>query len=394
MMVHPIDRFLYIKKKSILWLLQTHIENKLDYKLMLFENIVIQEKIKSFFNQVIQNNRLAHAYLFHGKAGSGKTAFALELAKALNCQSPEKIPCNICPACAKIKNAGHPDIKFIFPLSKTIKEEKLADIIKQKTQNPYKKIALSGHLNIPIESIRDLKKEAMYAPYEAKKRVFIISGIEFLSREAANSFLKLLEEPPANLLIILITNDLSSVLDTIRSRCQPVLFPTFTDEQVKKIVEPYNENHIDLTSLIRINQNNVEKILDLLEQKVDDLRPQIVSFLRASAIANWPDINDITEKIIQTRDKNIALEFINLMMLWLTDAYRFNFIHDAEQLSNFDMRETISKFAGHYTEIDYSILIEKLEQTYKDIKGNGNVGLALYNLSIEIKRILSLKKSA
>ena len=78
---------------------------------MLFKNSIIQNKVKSFFGQVIKNNRLAHAYLLYGKAGSGKTAFALELAKALNCIGDDK-PCDQCPACIKIDKAAHPDVKI------------------------------------------------------------------------------------------------------------------------------------------------------------------------------------------------------------------------------------------------------------------------------------------
>ena len=71
-----------------------------------FENLIIQNKIKSFFKKVIQNDHLAHAYLFHGNKGTGKVAFALELAKTLNCINPENKPCGECPACLKISNCG------------------------------------------------------------------------------------------------------------------------------------------------------------------------------------------------------------------------------------------------------------------------------------------------
>lgn len=360
---------------------------------MLFKNSIIQNKVKSFFEQVIKNKRLAHAYLFYGKAGSGKTAFALELAKALNCVADEK-PCGQCPSCIKIDKAAHPDVKFVFPISKAAREEKHLDLIKQKTEHPYKKLPISGHLNIPIESIRELKKEAMYAPYEAKRRFFIISGIESFSREAANSFLKLLEEPPQNLQIVLISNDYNSILETIRSRCQPVLFPSFTDEQIKSIVALYNTEDMDLTTLIRINQSNVEEIIDHLENKDEDMRPLVVDFLRASAKSNWLQINNLSEQIMQTRDKNKAMEFINLMLLWLNDAFHFNLGAEVNTLSNADMQDVISKFAGHYTHVDYAQLINLLEEAYKDIKSNLNVQLTLTNLAINIKNHLSVKKSA
>ncbi len=356
-----------------------------------FENLIIQEKIKSFFKKVIQNEHLAHAYIFHGKKGTGKVAFALELAKALNCISPESKPCGECPACVKISHSGHPDVKLVFPISKSVKEDKWSGLIKQKTQHPYKKLAISGHLNIPIETIRELKKEAMYAPFEAKKRLFIISGIEYFSREAANSFLKLLEEPPDNLMIILITNDINSVLDTIRSRCQPVLFPMFSEDQVMKIVAKYFDPNDDLKALIRINQNDIEEILQNIENREEDVRPIILNYMRAVASNNWAEINKINEAIIQTRDKNKALEFINMALLWISDAFRFSTDGSADDLLNIDMQDVIVKFAGHYKQIDYSLVINTLEQAHQDIKANLNVSLTLTNLAVQMRKLLTGK---
>jgi len=359
-----------------------------------FENLIIQDKIKSFFKKVIQNDHLAHAYLFHGNKGTGKVSFALELAKALNCINPEYKPCGECPACVKIANSGHPDVKFVFPISKSVKEEKHSGLIKQKTQHPFKKLAISGHLNIPIETIRELKKEAMYAPFEAKKRLFIISGIEYFSREAANSFLKLLEEPPDNLMIILITNDINSILDTIRSRCQPILFPMFSEDQIMKIVARYFDPNDDLKALIRINQNDIGEVLHSIENSEEDIRPIIVNYMRAVASNKWTEINKINEAIVQTRDKNKALEFINMMLLWISDAFRFSTIKSTDSLLNIDMQEVIAKFSTHYDQIDYHQLIYLLEQAYQDIKINLNVSLTLTDLSVNMQSLLKTKKQS
>jgi DNA polymerase III subunit delta' len=360
---------------------------------MLFKNSIIHNKIKSFFEQVINNERLAHAYLFHGKAGCGKTAFALELAKACNCQNTDK-PCGQCPSCIKIEKSAHPDVKLLFPVSKAAREDKYQDLLKEKMLHPFKKLPLSGHLNIPIESIRELKKEAMYAPYEARRRFFIISGIEFFSREAANSFLKLLEEPPDRLQIILISNDYNSVIDTIRSRCQPILFPQLDDDQIKQIVSKYKDEPENLTTLIRINEGNIEEIIEQLGQKDEDMRPLVLDFMRASVKGDAVEINTVTEQIVQTRDKNKALEFINLMIIWLGDAFRYNVLQEAGMLSNADMQDVIGKFADHYNDVDYETLTDRLEQAYRDIKSNLNVNLTLTNLAINIKNHLTVKKSA
>ena len=234
----------------------------------------------------------------------------------------------------------------------------------------------------------------MYAPFEAKRRFFIISGIEFFSREAANSFLKLLEEPPDKLQLILISNDYNAILETIRSRCQPVLFPQLNADQIMRITEPYAKDQQNMTTLIRINQSNIEEIIDHLENKDEDMRPLIVDFLRASATTNSIEINNITEQIVQTRDKNKALEFTNLMILWLTDAFHFNILQHKESLANADMQDTISKFADHYKQVDYETLIAVVEQAYMDIQSNLNVNITLTNLAIDIKNHLAVKKSA
>jgi DNA polymerase-3 subunit delta' len=208
-----------------------------------FSSTKIQPQVLERLRQSIINNRLAHAFLFYGPEGCGKEAIAIELAKALNCQDDKSRPCNQCTSCHKINHLNHPDIKFVFPISNSWSMEEMKERQRKKAENLYSKIDLSGHTLISIEKVRDLKNESKYAPYEAIKKVFILSDADKMTRESANSFLKLLEEPPDNLLLILITSSLKGILDTIRSRCQRIYFPQLSFEEALYVVEKYRQSN-------------------------------------------------------------------------------------------------------------------------------------------------------
>lgn len=348
----------------------------------LFKHTIVPEKVKNFFEKSILSDRLAHAYLFYGNEGAGKEAFAFELAKALNCENESERPCNTCPPCIKISKHQHPDIKFIFPTSKQITAEKQKSIIQEKAANPFCAPDVSGHLNIAIDIIRQLKNEAKYAPYEAKKRFFIISGAEYLSREAANSFLKLLEEPPHDLYIIMITNDFHTLLSTIRSRCQSVFFPQLNDGQIMQIIEKYNPVQEDIKPLIRISQNNIKKTLNLLKENSAENRRLIYEFLRAVAGNNLLKVSEIINLIAQKRDRAYAANFLNLLVLWIRDSWHYLITGSSADFINIDYDEQITKFADFFGNSDFSKIINTIEEAQFAISRNAHPALTLTNLAV------------
>ena len=358
-----------------------------------FTKGIIQDRIKSFFVKGIENNRLAHAYLFYGEAGRGKAAFAFELAKALNCSGSDSCPCNVCPSCIKINNLSHPDLQYIFPISKQIKTEIISYAFKQKAKNPYSSIDIEGHKNIPIEKIRELKNEAKYAPNEAKMRFFIIDGCEYFSREAANSFLKLLEEPPESLMIILITNDRMALMDTIRSRCQPVFFPAFNDEQIKVIIDTYHPVDFDIAPIIKIAQKNLVKIFKLITSESEENREYILKYLRSLASNQMLDLANVVDFLCQKRDKNYIIEFLDLLILWIRDAFYHQLIDTNSDYINIDYKEPIEKFANFYKQVDMDAIIELIEQTIRDIDRNAHQSLTLTNLALQINEQLVLRST-
>jgi DNA polymerase III subunit gamma/tau len=158
----------------------------------IFDDVVGQDHVVRTLKNAITRNRIAHAYLFVGPRGTGKTSTARIFAKALNCEKgPTPDPCGICPACQGIAAGNSMDV-----------------------------IEIDGASNNSVDQIRDLRDDVRYAPTQGRFKVYIIDEVHMLSTSAFNALLKTLEEPPAHVKFIFATTEPQKVLPTILSRCQ------------------------------------------------------------------------------------------------------------------------------------------------------------------------------
>ena len=211
-----------------------------------FDDVVGQEHITTTLKNEILNDRIAHAYLFCGTRGTGKTSTAKVMAKALNCLNPQDgEPCNECEMCRKINEGLAIDVTELDAAS-----------------------------NNGIEKIRDIIDDTKYPPQEAKYKIYIMDEVHMLSVGAVNAFLKTLEEPPKNVIFILATTDPQKLPITILSRCQRFDFKRINQKEIcarlQKITDAQNVKY-DLKSLeliARVCDGAMRDALSILDQAI------------------------------------------------------------------------------------------------------------------------------
>ncbi len=174
----------------------------------IFNNIIGNEKNKELLKHIIDTDNIAHSYMFVGKDSIGKSLFAKEFAKAILCLDKEK-PCNKCKSCIEFNTYNNPDFNILEPEANSIKTDK----------------------------IRELTKKVYEKPVISDRKVYIINDSNCMTKEAQNSLLKTLEEPPEYVTIILITSNENIFLPTIKSRCTKILFNRLTNEELKRVLQ-------------------------------------------------------------------------------------------------------------------------------------------------------------
>lgn len=213
-----------------------------EFRPLKFEDVVGQEHIIDTLKRQVQNNRVAHAYLFSGGRGSGKTSTAKILARAVNCLNPVNgEPCNECEICKGVLDGSLTDVTEIDAAS-----------------------------NNGVDNIRDIREEVEFLPTNAKYRVYIIDEVHMLSTGAFNALLKTLEEPPAHVLFILATTEPQKLPVTILSRCQRFDFKKISIDNICKTLKKCSD---------KINIDIDEKAIKLIARMSDGAMRDAYSIL-------------------------------------------------------------------------------------------------------------------
>ncbi len=371
------------------------------YRPQTFEEVIGQEHVSKTLANAIANGRIAHAYIFSGPRGVGKTTTARILAKAVNCEKgPTPTPCNQCPSCQAITKGNALDVYEI-----------------------------DGASNRGIDEIRNLREKIRFAPSMGKYRVYIIDEVHMLTKEAFNALLKTLEEPPEHVIFIFATTEIHRVPPTILSRCQRFDFrrmPIKTImEHLHKICEAENIK-IEEEALLQIakkadgSMRDSQSILDqLISYSGNEITFEDVA--KALGVIHQDEFFNLTDFIIKGDIKNLILTAnkifetgydLNEFLLGLEEHFRNILVLKATNASELlDTSEVYLEryktLAGTISENDLIGYLKTIGETINAVKNSqqpqlkfelGLVKLAKLPKTTQIEEILDnlklLKKKA
>lgn len=319
---------------------------------MSFKEIIGQETAIKILQNSLKERRYGISYLFYGPGGVGKSFTAKQFAKSLNCQqdalngerSRTIDSCGQCPPCLKSDKLEYPDLHWLG--------------IKEDSET------------IGIEQIRQMQSALNLRPFEGRVKVFVINDAQALSEEAANCLLKVIEEPPADSVIILIARRLRAVLPTISSRCQKIKFSNLSRMQVEGILSqdhslgPQQSSYLARYCDGKIAQARALSRGDFLTKRKGILD----TFFRGEGLEEF------------FKDKAQGKESLSILMSYFRDVLFVKAGMGLESLINQDRFQEVISASRMYNHYELLLLLAKLSKSFEYIDQNINLRLLTDNL--------------
>ncbi len=363
----------------------------------MFNKIKGQDKAVDILQRALKQSKVANSYLFYGPEGVGKFTTALYLGMAMNCHSTmDKRPCGVCLSCKKFLSLSHPDLIYIFPFPKEsnkpdisiegeIKVEKILNeykaYIDNKISSPWKEYFFSKNIGIRIASIRMLEHRIQLSPNEGNYKICIIEYADTMTIQAANAFLKTLEEPPEDTIIILTTSKPNSLLPTIISRCQQLQFYPVPKSKIEEELLRYETLEIfEAKMLARISNGNMEKALRLMEGGKIEVREQTLQFLTFVINNNDLKFIELSNQFRTSKNLTKLQEMISQLIIWLSDITYYK--HQQSEITNLDKTEILEVLYERNPNVeDYAPeLINFMEEMLQRLNGHVNPQLVIIEI--------------
>ncbi len=323
--------------------------------------VIGQDKILSLLDHGLKTDAIAHAYLLVGPRHVGKGTLAINLAQALNCEGSGP-PCGQCRSCQRIREGKHTDVTSI---------------------------GLDSRTEIGIDDIRALQRLANLPPYEGKCKVLIIDGAEYLSTEAANALLKILEEPPPRVVWLLLAADEERLLPTIISRCQRLELKPVPSERVQEVlVNSYDADGDKAKLLTRLCHGRLGWALsaladcDMLEQRSQRI-DRLASLLTAGTEQRFAYAQELASQFSQ--DRKAAAEITEIWVDWWRDLMLVKG-GCQEAIINVDFETVLNKQASGLSLSGIKEFLTNLGLLQEAISKNVSPRLALEWLMLNLPR--------
>ena len=314
------------------------------------------QRILSALRTAVQKGNVSHAYIFEGPDGVGKRDTALKFASMLMC-SEEQFPCGVCKSCQLYKEASNPDFQEINKKDKSIS----------------------------VEEIRNILKGLVIRPLYSQYKVIVINDADAMTIQAQNALLKSLEEPPPYVVFILTVQSSAAVAQTIRSRCQRILFNRLSPEDIMEVLESnYGLRKPDWEFIVSYADGVAGTALELAESPhYLELREEVLEFTSKLVSATDTDLFKFYETFERNNDR---VDYVlHVILLYFRDLLIYKETGDTSLLINSDKKDMIIKNVG----LSFSHVLKCIQAVWDARRGldsNANYQLAIEVMLMKIKQ--------
>ena len=325
-----------------------------------FADIVGQEHLKEHLENAIKMDKVSHAYIINGEKNAGKEFIAKTFAMALQCENRQGTePCGECHSCRQALSGNHPDIIFIT----------------------HEKPGTIG-----VDDIRrQVNNDVAIKPYKGPKKIYIMNEGEKMTAQAQNALLKTLEEPPEYAVLLILTGNVDSLLQTILSRCVVLNMKPAKDAQIKKyLMETMEIPDYKADICVAFARGNVGKAkLAARSEEVDKVKEEAITLLKYIKEMELNEIVAAIKKI--TEYKFDVNDYMDILSIWYRDVLLFKATHDANLLIFKEEIQHIRKVADKSAYEGIEKIIDALEKSKQRLNANVNFDLTMELLLLTIK---------
>ena len=370
-----------------------------------------QPSIWERLTRIKSSEKIGSSYLFSGPPGCGKEWCAVEFSKLINCETSSTSICNSCPSCKKFSTLQHENLNLVFPLPSISNSKGLDDPIKSigkedyesvlqmidlKSKDPFVKIKLPNARRIIINSIRYLRKILYLKSQNNGRKIVIIFDAHLMSEgagESANALLKILEEPPRNTTLILVTDKKSKLPLTIISRCQQIDFTSFPFDKVRELVENDQVSNDRATQLAMLSNGNMhlakEFVLNDFDKPLEEAS-RIVKSLTLLDENEWRNSINSFSMLAFRKPEEFVFK-MSLVQMWISLASKFK--HNKKDAEFFnEYFDTFEQFNDKYPNADFFEINNLFESAILALNQNLYMPLFIIDMMISLQTLLKGEK--